>query len=77
MRRADMMSTKGVNKLLDDIALKIWGMTKSEALSKGICVCCKKNIGDMHMREIDVSEWEKSGLCFECFDQVLDREGQS
>jgi hypothetical protein len=63
----DTKST-GMKKLLNKMSLNMYGISVSEALSKGICVCCKEqaNINDV--------EYNISGICEECQDGIFGEE---
>ena len=54
--------------MIDNMALKMYGITTTDAIRQGICVNCKKNIlTELEMSEADKREWLISALCNECF----------
>lgn len=51
----------------EKMAMSLFGMTKTEAHKKGICVKCKLPIKDFTLTERDEKEYNISGLCPKCF----------
>ena len=52
----------------DNLATKLFGMTKDQAQEKIICIDCKKSM-EAFENEIERDEWHISGLCTPCFDR--------
>jgi len=57
-----------LDKFKENLALSIYGMTKSEALKKNICIQCKKS--PTFTTEMGRREYPISGLCEPCFDEI-------
>lgn len=59
----------------DDVAKKLFGMTKTEAIEKGVCLHC----GDPALKncysEAGAKEYTISGLCEYCFDAMFKEGG--
>jgi len=60
--------TPAMQRMLNQMAINMYGMSVSVALSKGICVCCKEYVN------IDDPEYYISALCEECQDGVFSGE---
>ncbi len=54
----------------DNMAKDLYGMTVSEAISKGICIQCKQEALPRCHSEADKQEFKISGLCKICFDEI-------
>ncbi len=59
----------GLKDLQDETARLAFGMTKDEALAKGICICCKQP--PALNTSIAKREYRMSGLCERCFDEIV------
>ena len=59
-----------LQKLKDDLARKGFGMTLDEAHAQQICIHCKNPIKDRLINEVSRKEYEMSGLCDRCFDEI-------
>ncbi len=59
---------RSLKELLDALAIESFGMTKAEALEKGICIKCKKP--PTFSTDLGRDEYPRSGLCEPCFDAV-------
>jgi len=56
----------------NDLAASIYGMTKTEALDKGVCISCRKP--PTFSTEAGRREYPISGLCEPCFDAMFEEE---
>ena len=59
----------------DKTATSAFGMTKSEAHAKGICIDCKEPVNILELLElspIDAKEYQISGICPKCWDKIFD-----
>jgi len=54
---------------LNELAVELYGMTKAEAQSKGMCLQCKEPAIPKCYSEEGKREYRISGLCEVCFDQ--------
>ena len=53
---------------LPGLTMALYGMTKAEALSQGICLQCKMPALPKCYSEAGKREYQISGLCEPCFD---------
>lgn len=60
-----------MQKFKDSISKDIHGMTRAEAHEKGICVDCKKNVEGRVYSEAGRREYQISGMCELCFDELM------
>lgn len=60
----------------DNLAKDLYGMTKSEAHFKGICIRCGEPALPKCYTEAGRREYQISGLCESCFDQNCGEERQ-
>lgn len=56
----------------DDLAFSIYGMTKAEAFTKGVCINCRKP--PTFSTEAGRKEYFISSLCEPCFDAMFEEE---
>ena len=72
MSEVQVVSYEGeaLSALKDDMANDLFGMTKAEAIKKGVCIDCKQPAMSGCFSDLDVEEYEISGLCSRCFDQI-------
>lgn len=61
----------GMAKFLDTVAKKTFGRTRTEAISKGICIDCGKPAADLFENELSRKEYSISGLCSACQGKVF------
>lgn len=62
----------GLNEFKDDMAKSIYGMTKAEALEKGICIDCKKPITEASFYSPGGKrEYQITGMCEHCYDKIF------
>jgi len=58
-----------LEKLKDETARKAFGMTKAEAMEKGICIECRNPATENRFySEAGRKEYQISGMCEICFD---------
>lgn len=56
----------------DEVARRIFGITRDEAVARGICIKCKSRA---HLpNEIDQREFRLSAFCPECFRDLFPEE---
>lgn len=63
-----------MEKLIDDLAKEMYGVTRTEALGRGVCVRCASRMnldGEdpsiLPLSERERAEYENSALCPSCF----------
>lgn len=61
---------KPMQDFQDSIATKLFGETLASAVSKNICLCCKSPIETAEWEQIDIDEYNISGLCPACFANI-------
>jgi len=59
-----------LEKFKDNLAFDIYGMTKSEAIKKGICIQCKEPAIPKCYSNAGLREYRISGLCEKCFNEI-------
>ena len=59
-----------LEKFKDNLAFDIYGMTKSEAIKKGICIQCKEPAIPKCYSNAGIKEYKISGLCEKCFNEI-------
>lgn len=65
------METKNeLDEFKDSFAQSLYGMTKDEAVSKGICIQCKEPALPKCYSDAGRKEYTISGLCEKCFDEI-------
>ena len=65
-----MLST--LDRFKNNLAKQLYGMTKAEAINKGICIDCKELAKPKCHTEAGNKEYLISGLCEECFDAMFE-----
>lgn len=55
----------------DDLAKSVFGMTRTEALQKGLCVQCKEPALPKCYSDLGRKEYGISGMCEICFDALF------
>ena len=63
-----------LQKLKDAISLSAHGMTKQEAHAQDVCVKCKELWWKKTRSNAGKQEYQISGLCEECFDNITKAE---
>ena len=66
------MNTK-IDNFLDNLARDLFGRTKNEAQSRGVCTWCGEVPGKFK-DEISEKEYAITGFCQECQDKVFGEE---
>ena len=59
-----------LQELKDNLAKDLYGMTAAEAKEKGICVKCKHPAPKRCYSDAGRREYQISGLCEICFDNI-------
>ena len=59
-----------LKELTDNIAKDIYGTTPSEAKKTGLCIQCKEEALPKCYSEAGRREYQISGLCEKCFDEI-------
>jgi len=72
MSKVQVVSYEGqaLEDLKTNLAKDLYGMTKAEAIKKGVCIDCKKPAMSGCYSDAGVREYQISGLCEKCFDQI-------
>lgn len=55
---------------IDNTAKEVFGMTRTSAILKDICIYCKKPVNITTISDIDLKEYKLSALCGVCFDSI-------
>ena len=66
--------SKPLNELMDLFSFSLYGISRSEAWKRGICLECKQPALPKCYSEAGKKEYEISGLCEECFDLLKESE---
>ena len=53
------------------MARRLFGMTAAEAIEEGICISCNQIASEYIYSEAGQVEYNISGLCERCFDQLM------
>ena len=61
-----------LNKFKDNLARELYGMTKAEAIEKGICIDCREPAKAKCHTDAGNREYLISGLCEECYDAMFE-----
>lgn len=56
---------------LDQTAKRVFGVTKTDAIEKGICVQCRELAMPKCYSDAGIREYPISGLCELCFDEIM------
>ena len=62
---------------LDQLAVRLFGVTASHAQDKGICINCKEVALPKCYSEAGRREYLISGMCEQCFDKITDLEDET
>jgi len=54
----------------DSAALRQYGMLKSDAISKSVCLKCKQPMQEGCHSVIAFQQWKASGICGDCQDDL-------
>ena len=65
----------GLQSFKDEVSRMATGMTKNEAVQKGVCIDCKRSnpLSRCHSEEGE-REYYISGMCEECWDKLFAEE---
>ena len=70
-----------MNDFIDDIGQAAFGMTRTEALAKGVCIRCHKPVApngeydnELIYSNAGVKEYGISAMCEKCFDGMFGAE---
>lgn len=61
---------KPMQDFQDKIAISLFGETLASAISKNICIACKSPVEPQDWEQIDIDEYNISGLCPTCFNNI-------
>lgn len=61
-----------LNALKDKMAKDLYGISRTEALQKGICVSCKEPAMPKCTTTAGRKEYPISGLCEVCYDKIFE-----
>lgn len=59
-----------MDEFKDMMAKNVFGITKTDAIEKNICVNCKQDWEPKTHTELGRREYRISGLCEECWDSI-------
>jgi hypothetical protein len=65
-----------LQELKDKMAIDLYGMTAQEARAQGRCVQCKNPAEARCYSEAGRREYQISGLCEKCFDEICGAENE-
>jgi len=54
----------------DKLSKEVFGRTAPEAQKKSVCVCCGDLVDPLELSDLDWREYEISGLCPKCFEEI-------
>jgi hypothetical protein len=60
----------------DYVARVVYGQTKTEAQSEGLCISCKKPALERCYSNAGRAEYRISGMCELCFDDICEPDGE-
>lgn len=63
------MKSTNLEEFKDFMSKSLYGMSRTEALEKGICVSCKEAPG--HLTVEDEAEYKISALCSKCYEVAV------
>jgi len=66
-----MAKSAAMKELLDEFGVRIFGISRTEALSKNICIMCKEPAGQFRT-VISAKEYNLSALCQSCQDKTFE-----
>ena len=59
-----------IKRVMDDLAIQMFGISVGAALEQGVCVQCKEAALPKCYSDLGRSEYTISGLCESCFDEI-------
>jgi len=69
-REAMQNKTEEMKSLINNLSNNIFGLSVTKAAEEGICVRCQEPAFPKCYSEAGVEEYNISGLCEECFDEI-------
>lgn len=65
------------DRLIDDLSVEQFGLSRTDAHAQSICVSCKRPASPSQWTDLDNREYRLSALCPSCFDSITreDSEG--
>ena len=63
-----------IKNFKDSFAKKLYGMTVDNAIAAGKCIACKDDAIPKIYSDAGKREYQISGLCEECFDNICSEE---
>ena len=64
----------GLQEEIDKLAFDLFGQTKSQSVSTGLCIHCKESALPKCYSDAGRKEYGISGLCEQCFDDIFQEE---
>ena len=64
--------TNSLQSFKDTFSKDLYGLTKEEAVAKGICIQCKEEALPKCYSDAGRREYQISGLCEKCFDSIFE-----
>ena len=58
--------------MLDGLAIRVFGMSKAQAMEAGLCIRCKAPVDPRELEVIDQAEYEISACCPKCWGEIMD-----
>jgi hypothetical protein len=71
IRQEPSSKAPAMEKALDDIGEKLFGRTRTGAISQQICVCCGQ-LATTFRDDKSAHEYTLSGMCQACQDKIFD-----
>ena len=59
-----------LGEFFDSLSKKVFGIERSEAINKNICVSCHNEVDVSCLEELDRKEYLQSGICPICFNSI-------
>jgi hypothetical protein len=64
---------EAIGLAVNAVAVKLYGMTRTEAWNKGRCIRCKGKINEGRIKtEAGSKEYNRSAVCEICFNEIVD-----
>lgn len=60
-----------LQETLDAMTFRLYGRRLSDAIAMKRCVKCNRAVGPEYMEGVDRMEWYLSGLCPDCYEDVM------
>lgn len=65
------LSSSSLEDVKDNVAKNIYGMTRGEAWSRGVCIRCKQPWRDNCYSEAGRQEYRLNAMCEVCYDTMI------